>query len=124
MSSRFAYTETAMQPAEFKEIRLGLGLSHGQMAAMLGYSSRIMAVRWELETISRRMIPPPIARLMRAFAAGYRPADWPLLRSADGSAEAKLDAAIAAFAEAGDKWAAGTLRGVRKRLHDPWRSAP
>jgi DNA-binding transcriptional regulator YiaG len=67
-----------MKPAEFRRIRRRLKLTQAELAWVLGYTRLRQTVdKFERETISRREIPPPIARLMRAYASGYRPEDWP-----------------------------------------------
>jgi DNA-binding transcriptional regulator YiaG len=69
-----------MQPAEFRRIRKRLKLSQAELALMLGYtrqSGKGSVAHFESESIARRLIPPAVARLMRAYAAGYRPDDWP-----------------------------------------------
>lgn len=62
-----------MTPAQFKEARQSLGLNQHQLAAMLGLGSqtRISAIE------NGATITPMCQRLMQAYAAGYRPNDWP-----------------------------------------------
>lgn len=61
---------------EFHLIRLCLGLTQRQLALVLGYRHPIRISEFERAT---RPLPVPVrvAAQMRAFAAGYRPADWP-----------------------------------------------
>ena len=67
-----------MSPEEFKSIRLSLGLSQPQLARLLGYaSSRFHLAAFEATGRRHREVPPMLERLMRAYAAGYRPPDWP-----------------------------------------------
>lgn len=61
---------------EFSAIRRRLGLTQAHLATVLDYSAAINVSAMERET-SPRAIPKHIARLMRAYDAGYRPADWP-----------------------------------------------
>ncbi len=65
-----------MTPQQFTEARLKFGLSQGQMATILGYStySRIS----DIETgKNQRGVPALAGRLMHAYLRGYRPRDWP-----------------------------------------------
>ena len=77
-----------MTPHEFKAIRRSLGLTQPQLAAVLGYASRNGVAILET-TLSGRTVPPCVDRLMRAYEAGYRPADWPTRTLADRTAEHK-----------------------------------
>lgn len=61
---------------EFAAIRKKLGLTQVQMAGVLDYANAINVSAMERET-NPRAIPTHIARLMRAYEDGYRPADWP-----------------------------------------------
>lgn len=63
-----------MTPEAFKQARLSLGLSQGQLAAVMGYSSnqRVSQIERGLRNPS-----PAAERLLRAYVAGYRPDDWP-----------------------------------------------
>lgn len=63
-----------MTPAEFKEARQSLGLGQMQMAQMLGFSRKASVGDMERAV---KPITDQTARLMRAYIAGYRPADWP-----------------------------------------------
>lgn len=79
-----------MTPTEFKTIRRELGLSQPELARVLGYASRGGVAILE-NAASGRRVPPCIERLMRAYAAGYRPADWPTDWDDDDDEEAIED---------------------------------
>jgi hypothetical protein len=71
-------SEPTMAAEEFRTIRHELRLSPEELAPMLGYAPRRQTItQMEVATASARTIPPAVARLMRAYAAGYRPDDWP-----------------------------------------------
>lgn len=63
--------------ARFRELRLSLGLTQPELARVLGYADRMNVALMENPSPSGRDVPPAIARLMQAYAAGYRPDDWP-----------------------------------------------
>lgn len=63
-----------MTAEEFKEIRIGLGLTQAQIAKVLGYGQPVRVAEFER---GAKNISPLLDRLMRAYAAGYRPEDWP-----------------------------------------------
>ena len=68
-----------MTPAEVRAAREKLGLTQYELATMLGYRglSRRQAV-WDLEHAHReKKLLEPQRRLIEAYLAGYRPADWP-----------------------------------------------
>jgi transcriptional regulator with XRE-family HTH domain len=65
-----------MTPAEFRAIRLRLGFTQAELAAFLDYGSPMRISEFERDT-NPRPVPPLLARLMLAYDAGYRPADWP-----------------------------------------------
>lgn len=66
-----------MNPKDMARARERLGLTLEQMATMLGYSGvQRRQMQYDLET-GRREIREPQRRLMQAYIAGYRPADWP-----------------------------------------------
>lgn len=66
-----------MTPAQMARARERLGLTLEQMAAMLGYQGvHKRQMQYDLET-GRRDIRNPQRRLVEAYLAGYRPADWP-----------------------------------------------
>ena len=68
-----------MTPAEIKEARQSLGLSVPQLAALLETDPQTIRPAWEQsETANTFRSPAPrMARLIRAYLAGYRPDDWP-----------------------------------------------
>ena len=71
-----------MQAAEFIAIRIKCGLTQGELAEVLGLSAARVVGRYERSETSkvggnRGSIPGPIAQLMRAFKAGWRPPNWP-----------------------------------------------
>jgi len=67
-----------MTAQEFRQIRESLRLTQEQLAPLLGYAPRRQTiVQMELATDSARTIPPPVVLLMRAYASGYRPPEWP-----------------------------------------------
>lgn len=67
-----------MTAEDFREARRTLGLTQPQLAAMLGVSVRqVKGMEAEKDALKRR-IAPWHARLIAAYLAGYRPADWPL----------------------------------------------
>ena len=63
-----------MKGYEFKAIREGFGMTQKQLAPLLDYAAAIRIS--ELES-GARPVPTHVARLMRAYQAGYRPSDWP-----------------------------------------------
>ena len=66
-----------MTPHELREARHTLGLTLEQMARMLGYQGEdIRQMGYRLE-IGKRTLREPQRRLLEAYLAGYRPADWP-----------------------------------------------
>lgn len=68
--------EAPMTNVEFAGIRERLGLTQADLARVLDYASAMNVSAMEREA-TPRAIPKHIARLMRAYDAGYRPADWP-----------------------------------------------
>ena len=62
---------------EFRAVRSSLGLTQAQLARVLGYAARENVALLESAGDWTREIPSAIARLMTAYAAGYRPPDWP-----------------------------------------------
>ena len=60
-----------MTGPEFAAARRSLGLSQGQLAERMGYSSQPSVSR--VEKIGPN---PQVARLMEAYLAGYRPQGW------------------------------------------------
>lgn len=66
-----------MTPSQLANARQKLGLTLEQMATMLGYKGvHRRQMQHDLET-GRREIREPQRRLVEAYLAGYRPADWP-----------------------------------------------
>lgn len=63
-----------MTPAEFREARQALGLTQTQLARVLRYSTSKPVSQIEA---GRAAASAQVAALMRAFADGYRPDDWP-----------------------------------------------
>ena len=63
-----------MTPAQFKQARQSLGLTHAEAALVLGYGS--MSRIYEIEN-GRRNPSASVVRLMQAYLDGYRPKDWP-----------------------------------------------
>ncbi|WP_408607967.1 helix-turn-helix domain-containing protein [Epibacterium ulvae] len=63
-----------LSPDEIKAARKKLGLSQEQMALYTGYASK-----FRISEIERGVKPASAAccRLIVAYLAGYRPADWP-----------------------------------------------
>lgn len=61
---------------EFRQIRVGLGLSQAALAKVLGYAHPIRVSEFE-RNINPREIPLHVAMLMKAFESGYRPENWP-----------------------------------------------
>ena len=62
-----------MTPQEFKEARIKLGLSQGNLGQLMKTTDRSVR-RWEN---GDREIPGPVIVLMQAYLDGYRPEDWP-----------------------------------------------
>jgi|GEM_PF-2198724 len=62
-----------MTPAELKAARDRLGLSRAQMARLLDIKDARSYGRFE----TSRPLPVRAERLIRAYLAGHRPADWP-----------------------------------------------
>lgn len=73
-----------MTGEEFKAIRQGLGLSHGELADVLGYACSSTVAQFETKGPSRKAVRQVLARLMRAYEAGYRPKDWPEVQDGHG----------------------------------------
>jgi transcriptional regulator with XRE-family HTH domain len=72
-----------MTPTQIKEARHTLGLTLDQMATMLGFvGEQRRQMMWKLEN-GIREIRAPQRRLLEAYLAGYRPADWPASVAAD-----------------------------------------
>lgn len=67
-----------MTPETFRAIRLALGLTQLQLTKVLGYRQSSHVAAFEGTGRTARPIPPLVARLMKAYLAGYVPDDWPL----------------------------------------------
>lgn len=65
-----------MTPAEFRTIRLRLGMTQAQLAAFLDYGSAVRISEFERET-NPRHVPRLLALVMRALDSGWRPDDRP-----------------------------------------------
>lgn len=66
-----------MTSEEFAAIRKRLGLTQAQLAQVLDYAHPVSVSLMERDS-NPRPIPSHIARLMRAYDAGYRSSDWPV----------------------------------------------
>ena len=67
-----------MTHSEFTQARRKLGLSVVQMADMLGmHPIQVRRMEASPKVASHRAVTPTTLRLLTAFLAGYRPADWP-----------------------------------------------
>lgn len=65
-------------PQEIKAARRQLGLSTGEMADMLDTDPKTMRCLEAHEGSNMYRPPAPrMVRLLEAYLAGYRPADWP-----------------------------------------------
>lgn len=62
-----------MTPTEIKQARKSLGLTQGQLAALMDIRQATIS---DWETGKHSPEGPP-ARLMQAYIDGYRPANWP-----------------------------------------------
>ena len=65
-----------MTPDQFRSIRLRLGLTQPELARLLGYAHASTVGALE-SPASGKVVTAPVERLMRAYAAGYRPPEWP-----------------------------------------------
>lgn len=65
-----------MAPDEFKQIRLGLGLTLSEAARLLGYEGEYGADQIRAMERGKKVIMPAQRRLMMAYRDGYRPDDW------------------------------------------------
>ena len=71
-----------MTPERVRSIREALNLTQSELACVMGYSKAVRVS--ELERGARK--PSPAAeRLLNAYAAGYRPNDWPINRCQNGA---------------------------------------
>jgi len=66
-----------MTPAEFRDIRIKLGLTQPELAVLLGFNHASTVGALE-SAKSGKVITLQVERLMRAYEAGYRPSDWPV----------------------------------------------
>lgn len=64
-----------MNPAEFKEARIKLGLSHATLGVILNTDPR--TVRYWEDTSGARPPNPIACRVMEWMLGGYRPPEWP-----------------------------------------------
>mgnify|MGYP000958481646 CR=1 FL=1 len=71
-----------MTPHQLQQARHKLGLSLVQMAEMLGYEGEAARSQMHHLETGKRTIRPAQRRLMEAYLAGYRPADWPTTEGA------------------------------------------
>lgn len=65
-----------MTPDEIRAARQQLGLTQAHLARVLGYGDHMRV--HEIET-GKRTPSDAVVRLLRAYLAGYRPDDWPVL---------------------------------------------
>ncbi len=65
-----------MKNHELRAARERLKLTQAQLAALLDLGAAMRVSEYERET-NPRTIPMHIARLVRAYADGWRPSDWP-----------------------------------------------
>ncbi|SCZ73350.1 Helix-turn-helix [Epibacterium ulvae] len=71
-----------MTPDQVLSIREALDLTQAELASVMGYGKAVRVS--ELERGARK--PSPAAeRLLKAYAAGYRPDDWPKVVSKKGA---------------------------------------
>ncbi len=64
-----------MSPAEFKEARVKLGLSHSKIGRIMNVDPR--TIRYWEDTSGNRPPNPIACRIMEWMLAGYRPPEWP-----------------------------------------------
>jgi hypothetical protein len=71
--------QPAMSPQEFREAQHQLGLSDLQLALVLGLEDpqHIRRLKADAGKSHHRPVKGAHVRLIRAYLAGYRPADWP-----------------------------------------------
>lgn len=72
--SAYAPAKRPETPAELRAARKSLGLTQGQLAGVLGVRQATVS-DWER---GKHSPDGPAARLIAAYAEGYRPQDWPL----------------------------------------------
>lgn len=71
--------QPAMTARQLREAQQALGLPDRHLAAMLGVTAQALR-RLKVEDSAKpsaRSVSPTLARLLAAYLAGYRPADWP-----------------------------------------------
>lgn len=68
------HPEDDFTPERIKAMRTAFGFTQRTFASLLGYADVIRVA--ELESGKSRPAPA-VVRLLKAFAAGYRPDDWP-----------------------------------------------
>lgn len=68
-----------MTPEAFRAARVTLGLTQEQFAKVLGYGQKVRVSEVERGI---REAGPAVVRLVQAYLDGYRPADWPVTKSA------------------------------------------
>lgn len=61
-----------MTPAEFRAIRLRLGMTQAELAAFLDYGSAVRISEFERAT-NPRPVPRLLAMVMQALDSGWRP---------------------------------------------------
>ena len=70
--------QRAAEAAEIKRLRNQLGLSTSQMSHLLDTNARTLrSYEAGASASTARPAAPRVLRLLRAYAAGYRPDDWP-----------------------------------------------
>lgn len=71
--------EPTMTGNELRAAQAALGLSDAQIAPLLGLSAAYQVRRFKVDPAasSWRPLRPWHVRLLQAYLAGYRPADWP-----------------------------------------------
>jgi hypothetical protein len=75
--AREIWGNDTLQPHELRTARINLGLTLLEMARLLGYGGKNQRqICYSLEN-GLRTIRDPQRRLVEAYLAGYRPADWP-----------------------------------------------
>lgn len=67
-----------LTPDEFKKIRVGLGLTQGQLGSIQDRNP-LSIRRWEMsaDQKSRTKVDPTVAKVMIWMAAEFRPPEWP-----------------------------------------------
>ena len=65
------------KPIEITEARRKLGLTHSELAHLLGYQGTNTRQMGYDISIGKRPLREPQRRLLEAYLSGYRPDDWP-----------------------------------------------